>query len=146
MHSWKVLCATLAVLISGLAYLVFFARSTPVTDSDFIAFAGVIAALLIMFPWSTSRRYRKNYDSQSTMQEEIRMRFDEKAMYLETDSGRQTVAWSSLFQYKIGKDCILLYTSKTAIRIIPCRAFESPEEAQAMETRLRSLGKPGKPL
>lgn len=101
------------------------------TDKNFglnPAFLILILIIIIIFPYLQKKNFKKNYDSQKTLQEDIKVTFDNKFIKWKSDSGHYKVIWEDILKYKFNKKIIIIYEANNIIRLIPIRIFEDAIE------------------
>ena len=130
----------LMILVFGWQ-LVDLARGRPVQSELWWIVAAAVYLGFIFFvivPW----RIRKIFRQQKTLKHPFEVEFGESHFSGSSTNGSFTIEWADLHKWKIGKKCLLIYQSEAIMHPIPCRAFASEADRDAVVRLLEAkMGK-----
>lgn len=84
--------------------------------------------------------YSKGFRTNKSIQQEIRIKFDDVKIEFESDSGSFRANWTDIYKAKIFDEFTLLYQSTDLYRPVMHSAFESDDERNSFFSFLGKVG------
>lgn len=124
-------CCILVLLAAVLAWqIIEFTQGTPFQSGFWwllgaMAYLGLILALIPL-------RVRRVFRQQKTLHPPFEMEFSESHFSGSSTHGSFSIPWSDFHKWKAGNKSLLIYQSEAIMHLIPCRAFASEADREAV--------------
>jgi len=128
----------LAVSVSGVS----FGFAVAGRDSFFPSFfiMAMLAYLWFVFVVLHSRRVRKIFSQQKSMQVPYSWNVTDEGIHAKSEISEERLPWNHFIRWKEGKSLFIIYQSDVIMRMIPKRCFASSEQMgefrQLLQTKL----------
>jgi hypothetical protein len=87
-------------------------------------------------------RARRIFRQQKAMRRQHRLSWDENGLIVESTTGHAITLWSDIVKWRENRRLFLVYTSDIHVRMVPKRAFSTPEQVAEFGHLLRTKVSP----